>query len=120
MKVFVTLLLVAVPGYLLQFYLPWWTLAVWAGIIGFMLDLRTGWAFLGGFLGGVLLWGGFAAYYHFMGEGYMAHRMSLNFGVTPFVLWLVTALIGGITAGLGLLTGRHLRKLLDSAFYRKA
>jgi hypothetical protein len=120
MKVLATVLLVSVPAYLLQFYLPWWSLAVWAGMVGFMLNQKTGWGFLGGLLGGALLWGGFAAYHYFQGEGYMAHRMGLNFGVNPFVLWLVTALIGGMTAGLGLLSGRLLRGFLDDAFHHRA
>ena len=119
MKVFVTVLLVSIPAYLLQFYLPWWSLAVWAGLVGFSLNQKSGWGFLGGLLGGMALWGGFAAYYYFEGEGYMAQRMGMNFGVGAFVLWLVTALIGGITAGLGLLSGRLLRVYLDNAFHKK-
>jgi hypothetical protein len=119
MKVLATVLLVSIPAYLLQFYLPWWSLSVWAGLVGFMLNQKNAWGFLGGLLGGALLWGGFAAYHIFQGEGYMTHRMAMNFGVPSFVLWLATAMIGGITAGLGLLSGRLLRQFLDDSFQRK-
>jgi len=101
------ILLTVVLGAFFQQFLPWYSIAL-AGLLAAFLMKPSSWgtAFAMGLLGGALLWGGYSAYLNEQNDGLLAMRFGITLGgLTPTVMILVTALLGGIYAGLGAACG---------------
>lgn len=114
MKYILSILGVIALGFILQSFLPWWTIAVAAAIIGAIFKLNNLQSFLVGFLGIALLWGAYAAFLNNGNEGILAAKMGALFGgLSAVSLILVTALLGGIIGGFGALTGRLGRSIFE-------
>ncbi len=89
-----------------QWWLPWYALVAAALAAGALSRLGAGGSFAAGFLAGFLLWGGYAWYLDSRNGGVLAARMGELFGGVPgAALLAATALLGGLLAGLGALTG---------------
>jgi hypothetical protein len=114
MKFVTSVFLTALLSFVLALYLPWWAPAIAAFIIAALIFQRPLYAFLSGFLGLFLLWGFFAGIINASNDGILAARVAAIFplGGSSFLLILVTALIGGLVAGLAALSGRYLRYIL--------
>jgi hypothetical protein len=85
-------------------------LATGALALGFLLPVWRRGGFWFAFLGAALVWGAYAGYVHIDSGGRLADRLAVTFGVaTGWVLVVITALWGGVTAGLGGLAGAALR-----------
>ncbi len=96
-------LLLALMG---QWWLPWYALVGAALLAGALFRLGAGGSFAAGFLAGCLLWGGYAWYLDSRNGGLLSARMGELFGGLPGAgLLAATALLGGLLAGLGALTG---------------
>lgn len=97
---------ILVGGAVGQGLLAWWSLPVLAALIALIFRMRPRPALLGGFLGGLLLWGGYAAILNAQNEGIMSGRIGELFGgLSGMLLVLFTGLFGGIFASLGAWTG---------------
>lgn len=108
------LLLVFLLGALnLYFAWPWFLLALAALVSGFFWRVSHRAGFWYAFLAGLFLWGGYLTYVQFTNDGLLADRMAALFQL-PNGWWMVaiTALWGGITAGLGGWWGVALSKVL--------
>jgi hypothetical protein len=114
MKSVAAALLVALLAFGLGLYLPWWTIALAAAVVALVLDLRPAQAFLAGLTGAMILWGMVSFLRSSANEHILAHRMSrfILQKDSPELLILVTALIGGLTGGMGALTGSLFRNLV--------
>lgn len=117
MKFITVLILTVLLGYLVYLFndlLPWWTIAIAAFIAGAVVPLKAFPAWLAGFLGVALLWLALAWMINDANGGIMAGRMAqvlpLNGNVN--LLYVLTALVGGLTGGFGALAGHYLRKPL--------
>ena len=110
MKTGIAILSIAGLSYLAGLFLPWWSIAIVAFLIVFVLKLKPFAAFLAGFAAIFLLWL-FLSYFLSSTNGHvLATKMS---GVilqleNPFLLMFVTGLTGGVVAGLGALSGSYL------------
>ncbi len=114
MKYFSGIAGIIVLGFVLQSFLPWWSIAVAAGIVGVFLKLNNVQSYLVGFLGVFLLWGVYAAFINSANQGILADKIGALFGgFGAFQMVLITALFGGIIGGFGTLTGRLGRKLFS-------
>ena len=51
MKFIAALILTALSGYASCLFLPWWSIAIAAFIIAFIIKQKPGWAFVSAFLG---------------------------------------------------------------------
>ena len=113
MKPVAAAILTALLSFGLGLYLPWWTVAVAAALVALVLNLRPGAAFLAGFAGVFLLWGALVWLRSTGNDHILAHRMSAFIlkKDSPMMLMLLTSLAGGLTAGLGGLTGSLARNL---------
>ncbi|MBC7904229.1 MAG: hypothetical protein H7Y27_12435 [Gemmatimonadaceae bacterium] len=111
MKFIVSFLLIGLLSLVGCLYLPWWSIAVAAFIVTLVIHQRPLKAFITGFLALLLLWGGLAWWISSNNEHLLAHKVSVVMLKTdsPFILILVTALIGAITAGLAALSASFLR-----------
>jgi hypothetical protein len=114
-KLLFALVLTFVAGNVLRFFLPWWSI-VFAGALAGWFWPAPGRVFLGAFLGGLLLWGGYACYADIQNVGILSDRIGQLFkGLSSWQLIAVTGLLGGIPAGLGALCSAFARQLFRPA-----
>lgn len=113
MKLLVSIFLIALLGFTFGLYMPWWTVAIAGFTVSFFLYQKPISAFLSGFLGMFLLWGGLILIRSISNDHILAHRISLFIlkQDSPYLLILVSSIIGGITSGMGALCGSLLRNL---------
>ena len=95
----------------LLIYLPWWLSSLLGFFYAIFMRLRPLIAFLLGFLGLAITWGGFAYYLDNQNNHLLADKIALLFHLSNHIsLVLMTAFIGGILGGLGALTASFLNK----------
>jgi hypothetical protein len=113
MKFLASVFLMALVGFALGLYLPWWSVALAGFSISFFLYQKPVVALLTGFISIFLLWGLITIVRSQANDHILAHRVSILIlqKDSPNLLILVTALIGGITGGMGALCGSLLRRL---------
>ena len=113
MKFVISLLLTALLAFAMGLYFPWWTIAIAAFIIPVIIYQRPAMAFLCGFLGIFLLWLLLVWGISTANDSILASRIAriLPLGGSAPALMLVSALVGGLTAGFAALTGSLLRKI---------
>jgi hypothetical protein len=95
-------------------YFPWWTIVVAGMLTGFFIPQHWGLSFLSAFTGVFLLWGIMALFISISNDHILAKRISLlvTKNDSPNLIILLTAMIGGLTAGLSSSTSSSLRNLL--------
>lgn len=102
----IAFILIIFSSLVLQAVFPWWSLAIGAALVAYFFSRKIWHAFLQGFLAVFLLWFSFAFWLSSGNEHLLAERISQIFGVTqPLLILVFTGFIGGITGGLGALTG---------------
>jgi hypothetical protein len=106
MKFLIHILLIAAISFLLQSFLPWWTMAVGAFVISFLMDNKGVSSFFAGFLAVGLLWLALAFYIDFTTQSILTEKLNK---LLPLNSLLLTTLIGGLVGGLASLTGALLR-----------
>lgn len=112
MKFIISLLLIALLSFAAGLFLPWWSIAIAAFLVLAFIPQRPLMAFLCGFLAVALLWAGLSFYLSSMNQHLLAHKVSLLILKmdNPLFLIIVTALIGGLVAGMAALTASFIRK----------
>ncbi len=112
MKFIISLILTALLSFAACLFLPWWSIAIAAFVVAALIPQNPGVSFVTGFLAVLLLWGGLSFWISNNNEHILAHKISLLILKmdSPYVLILVTGLIGGIIAGLAALSGSFLRR----------
>jgi hypothetical protein len=124
MKFILRFLLILVLAYPAAMFLPWWSVAIVAFLVGLLFSEKQRRrvfgkpqapprAFLAGFLALLLFWGGMAFYLNFQNEGLLAEKVSQLITANPplsgpYFLIAITALIGGLVGGLSAMTGNLL------------
>jgi hypothetical protein len=113
MKFIVSILLIALLSFAFGLYMPWWSLALAAFVVAALIHQRSGRAFLSGFLGLFLLWGIMAFIIDQQNQHLLSVKVAqlLPLGGSSMLLILVTALIGGLVAGLAAMAGSYLRTI---------
>lgn len=111
MKFLITFILIALLSFAAGIYFPWWSLAIVGFVVGIVIP-QSGWsAFFAGFLSVAILWTVLSLMLSIPNEHILARRVAPIFVKTdsPFLLILVTALIGGLVGGFATLTGNLLQ-----------
>lgn len=97
---------IAVSAFLLNLFLPWWSIAIPGLIFGYLFNKKALPSFGWGFLALFLLWGGQALYIHFANDGILSTRIAEMLSVgSPMLVVLITGIIGGLVSGLATFTG---------------
>jgi len=111
MKFIVSLILIALLSFAACLYLPWWTIAIIAFVVAALIPQKPLASFLSGFAAIFILWLSLSAWISTANGHVLAHKISLLIIKMDniILLMLVTALIGGLVAGMGALTGSFLR-----------
>ncbi|MFC4261675.1 hypothetical protein ACFOWM_02185 [Ferruginibacter yonginensis] len=111
MKFFISIILVAIGSFAACLILPWWSIAIVAFLIAVFIPQTPSKSFIAGFLGAFLLWAGLSFYISSLNEHLFAHKISMLLIKVdnPFLLIIITGIIGGLVAGLGSLTGSFIK-----------
>ena len=111
MKFLAALIITALVSFITGLYLPWWGIAIAAFIVALLVHQNAGMAFLSGFSGLFLLWSGLAFWIDNGNDSILSARIGelLGIGNNPFLLILITAIIGALVAGFAAMSGSFLR-----------
>lgn len=113
MKFLVATILTAVLAFIagLLSFSPWWGFAIASLLVAVLVHQKAGKAFLAGYTGVFLLWAGLAWWIDMKNNGVLSAKIAsvLPLGGNAVYLILVTALIGGLVAGLAAVMGSYLR-----------
>ena len=104
-------ILVLVTAFLLNLFLPWWSIALPGLFFGWWFNKNAGTSFVLGFLALFLLWGGQALYIHIANEAILSSRIAemLQIG-SPLLVVLITGVLGGLVSGMATLTGSLMKE----------
>ncbi|MFY0608509.1 MAG: hypothetical protein JXR10_17460 [Cyclobacteriaceae bacterium] len=112
MKLLIRIILIISLTYFASMYSPWWIIIIISGLVSFGIYGSGFNVFISGFLGGGILWLTTAWFLDFSTNGILSDRIIQLFPLEdPFMLILITGLIGGLAAGLGAITGNSFRLL---------
>ena len=99
-------LLILISAFLLNLFLPWWSIALPGLVLGYYFKPDSKAAFGWGFLALFVLWGGQALYIHIANNGILSTRIADLLGLgSPYLVILITAFVGGLVSGLATLSG---------------
>ncbi len=112
MKFLVSLLLIAVLSFAACLFFPWWSIAFAGFIVAVLIPQGSGRSFVCAFLACFTLWAGLSFWISAANDHLFAHKISLLIMKTdsPYLLMVVTGIIGGLVAGMGALTGGLVRR----------
>lgn len=112
MKVVLRILLIGTLAYFAPFVLPWWSLAILAALVGFLIPGHGFNSFISGFLGGGATWLFLAWKIDTETHSVMSTKMVQLFPLSdPIYLVIVSGVIGGLVAGFGAVTGTSFRQI---------
>ncbi len=104
---FLAALLILALGQLSHFGLPWWSLAIIAGLVAAWLCKSAWQAFVAGLLGGGILWMIAAWLLDSANGSVLSGKVGQLFqGASSMQLLLLTGFMGGLIAAFGALTGK--------------
>lgn len=111
MKFLVSIVLISLLSFIACLYLPWWSIAIVSLLVAIIFHQKPLWSFLAGFCALFLLWTILAFIISSSNNHILAHRMSLVIlkSDSPFMLTLITGLIGAMVAGFAALAGSFVR-----------
>jgi Na+-translocating ferredoxin:NAD+ oxidoreductase RnfD subunit len=102
MKFTLQLILTIIICFVLQSFLPWWTLAIGSFAVAYFSGNKSYLSFAAGFLGVAILWLGMAYYIDSSTHSILTEKVNK---LLPLNSFLLTALIGGLIGGFSALTG---------------
>jgi hypothetical protein len=106
MKFAIQLIATIIVCFLLQTFLPWWSMTIGAFAIGYALANKGYVSFASGFLGVGLLWLGMALYIDSATHSILTEKVN---NLLPLNSFILTTLIGGLVGGFSALTGALLK-----------
>ena len=109
MKFLVSTIMVALLSLAAGMFLPWWSIALAAFLVIFIIKLSPLPAFFSGFLGVFICWSLVALFRDIANEGVLSVKIAQIFplGGSAALLIFITALVGGIVGGLAALTASY-------------
>lgn len=111
---FIVTLLVAL---ILSQFLPWWSIMVAGFVTGLFFSLKKAAVFVVPFLAIFLFWSVYAYVVAAENDFILSKKVSelFSLGGNPFVLMLVTGVVGGLAAGLAAILGKQLSTLVNKS-----
>ena len=111
MKFLVAILLTALLAFISGLFFPWWGIAISSLVVAILIHQKPGKAFLSGYLGVFILWGGLALWIDIKNGGVLSKKIALvlPLGGNTVYLILLTGFIGGLVAGMAAMSGSFLR-----------
>lgn len=97
-------------------FLPWWHIMVAGVLTGYLLPLKKIKAFLIPFLAVFIIWMMHTFWLSYANDFILANKIAvlLQLNGNPYMLIFVTAIIGGLAAGISGVFGNQLKQILSS------
>lgn len=97
-----------------QYFLPWWTMAIVAFGLGYFFQNKGAVSFVAGFIGVGLLW--FIAAYRIdaASQSLLTEKINRIFPLNVFVLMII---VGGLVGGFAALTGALMNQKRTAKYY---
>ncbi len=102
MKFILQLLITIIVCFILQSFLPWWTMAVGAFTVAYLVGNKGFPAFIAGFIAVAILWLGMAFYIDALTNSILTEKINRLLPINAFV---ATLIVGGLVGGFASLTG---------------
>ena len=111
MKLVLSTVLIAILAFLVGIYTPWWSIALVAFGVAFLVPQTHLNAFLSGFLGIFGLWFIVAYVINSANNSILANRVGGLLGINnnAILLILITSFVGGLVGGLAALSASYLK-----------
>ncbi|MBL0310893.1 MAG: hypothetical protein IPP77_14855 [Bacteroidetes bacterium] len=111
MKFLIAIVLIAVLSFAVQQFFPWWSVAIVAFAVGFVMrQPRREAAFFAGLLSLFLLWTFYSYYLAHANQHLLSEKLAELFAPIirdkQFRLYILTGAIGGLVGGFASLSGR--------------
>jgi len=116
MKMLLQIIAIVIFGYIAEYFLPWYSIAIIAFVFGFLL--RSNANFLAGLIAIALLWGFEMWMIDSIASTDLASRVSMILPIKQkWILITVTLFMGGLVGGFASLTGSLLRTKRKKSYY---
>lgn len=116
MRFVVQLLFISIAGFLLELFLPWWSIAIAAFLGGLMVTSNAN--FGAGFIGIAALWSIKALLIDFAAATLLSEKVAAIFQLpNKVVLIMIMCLLGGFVGGFAALSGSLLKKRRRLRYY---
>lgn len=102
MKPLLQIVVLIVLSFVLQYFLPWWTVALACAGVGYVFQSRPWVSFLLGFAAVGMLWWGMAFWIDIQTQSVLTTKINQ---LLPLPALVLTALVGGLVGGFATLTG---------------
>jgi hypothetical protein len=106
-RFFIQIIVITILASLLELFLPWWSIAIAAFTGG--LFFRTNANFFAGFFSIALLWAMTAFIIDISASAPLTERVAQIFSIPKPLLFVITAIIGGLVGGFAAMAGSALR-----------
>ena len=112
MKFITSILITTLLSFFACLYFPWWSIAIAAFIVAALIPQKPFLNFIAAFLSITLLWCGLAFFISNNNHHILAHKVSLMILKidNPYLLILITGIVGGLVAGFAATSAGFLRK----------
>jgi hypothetical protein len=109
-KTIINFIATIILAYLLSLFIPWWSVMVAAFAIALLVPLKKGAVFFIPFIAILIFWMVYSYVLSSANDFTLARRIAvlLPLGGNPYVLILVTGVVGGIAAGSAAIFGKQL------------
>ncbi|HTH56353.1 MAG TPA: hypothetical protein VL728_09925 [Cyclobacteriaceae bacterium] len=97
-----------------QYFLPWWTMAIIAFAFGYLFQNKGVVSFTSGFIGVGLLW--FLVAYQIDAASHSILTEKIN-RIFPLNVFILTVIVGGLVGGFAALTGSLMNEKRVSKYY---
>ena len=114
MKFLVQIILTVIVCFALQYFFPWWTMAIGAFVIAYFIGNSSFPSFIAGLLAIAGLWLGMAFYIDQLTTSILTEKVSKLLSLNAFIL---TATVGGLVGGFAALTGALLKAKPKRRYY---
>jgi len=106
-------LVILILSFISSLFLPWWIVVIIAFLAAFFLGKTTGQSFIAGFGGVFIVWAALALLKSVPNNNLLAKRVAAMLHLPHWIFLLfITALIGGLVAGMAALSGILLKKAI--------
>jgi hypothetical protein len=106
MKFLYQVVVTIIGCFIVQYFLPWWTIAIIALIAGYIFHNNGLSSFAAGFLGAGLLWLVMAYYLDAATQSILTEKVNKLFPLNVFIMMTI---VGGLVGGFAALTGTLMR-----------
>ncbi|WP_299123471.1 hypothetical protein [uncultured Winogradskyella sp.] len=115
-KNLVNLIVTIILAYLLSFFMPWWSVMTAAFAVALFVPLKKAAVFFVPFLAILLFWFVYTYVMSSNNDFTLAKRVAilLPLNGNPYMLMLVSGIVGGLAAGIAAIFGKQLSLLLKA------